>query len=35
MYSINNYPKISKLIIKYMDLAMEMYLNMNYCLIKY
>jgi len=27
--------QINKLIIKYMDLAMEMYLNMNYCLIKY
>ena len=29
MYSINNYPKISKLNIKYIDRAMEMYLNMN------
>jgi len=34
MNSIKNYPKISKLIIKYIYLAMEMYMNMNYSLIK-
>ncbi|KGF99133.1 hypothetical protein EU97_1691 [Prochlorococcus marinus str. MIT 9311] len=31
--SINNYPKISKLIIKNVASAMEMYLHLNYCLI--
>ena len=31
----NKDTEISKLIIKYIDWAMEMYLNMNYCLIKY
>ena len=27
-------PRIRKLIIKYLNVAMAMYLNMNYCLIK-